>query len=249
VGWDCLNCGTRNSGTTNFCLECGTGLASRCLKCEFPVYTSICHRCGSHQEALLRLRSIEADRAEWVPIQRSYLDAERRIMEQQQAKAAAREAKQHRRDQLLEALPEEPQPSAADLMPGWRQVDKQMQQAAQTRSRRHAQTRSMRRRRVWRIARDKRMALLWILVGLSFMAWQFQTPIAGWMNTAMQSPAGIAVEDAFNTWWKMALTVRLGSVDTGSPEYAAFFAVTLFALAALPVVGYTIISLLRRLLS
>src|SRR5687768_11430523 len=42
VGWECFQCGAWNTGRTNFCMECSAGLTSRCLKCEAPVYTSVC---------------------------------------------------------------------------------------------------------------------------------------------------------------------------------------------------------------
>jgi hypothetical protein len=49
LSWTCASCGTANDGQYNFCLECGAGLASRCLRCEAPVYSAICLKCGTHQ--------------------------------------------------------------------------------------------------------------------------------------------------------------------------------------------------------
>src|SRR5574342_443592 len=36
TGWDCLSCGHANSGRVNFCLSCGSGLSTRCARCEAP---------------------------------------------------------------------------------------------------------------------------------------------------------------------------------------------------------------------
>ena len=62
VGWECPSCGDWNDGLCNFCLSCGAGLPSRCLRCESPVYTSVCSHCGSHQAYLLRLKALETER-------------------------------------------------------------------------------------------------------------------------------------------------------------------------------------------
>ncbi len=82
VGWDCPACGSRNDGLAHFCLECGAGLPSHCLHCEGPVYTAVCHRCGSHQGRLLRYQIVQAQRAEWAPILRSYASPARRSQPQ-----------------------------------------------------------------------------------------------------------------------------------------------------------------------
>lgn len=77
ISWTCPSCSTRNSGLANFCIACGAGLATRCLRCEAPIYTAICPNCGSHQERLLRLQNVEADRAAWQPILQTFVQQSR----------------------------------------------------------------------------------------------------------------------------------------------------------------------------
>jgi len=59
------------------CVTCGTGLTSRCLRCEKPIYTAICPHCGAHQAAMLRYQIAQTRRVIWEPIVRA------RIQEQQ----------------------------------------------------------------------------------------------------------------------------------------------------------------------
>jgi hypothetical protein len=77
LSWECRVCGTVNDGTTNFCLNCGAGLTSRCLRCEGPVYTVVCERCGAHQDRLLRYMAAEMHRATWVPLIRAHAQEQR----------------------------------------------------------------------------------------------------------------------------------------------------------------------------
>jgi len=70
--WDCDQCGTTNSGLQNFCMACGTGLASRCLRCEHPVYNARCSQCGTHQAHLQRYQNTQAERTHWQPIIASF---------------------------------------------------------------------------------------------------------------------------------------------------------------------------------
>ncbi|MBN1313378.1 MAG: zinc ribbon domain-containing protein [Anaerolineae bacterium] len=73
LGWECPACGAENAVTTNFCVSCGAGLASRCLRCEHPVYTAICPHCGAHQAAMLRYHTAHERRITWDPIVRAYI--------------------------------------------------------------------------------------------------------------------------------------------------------------------------------
>jgi hypothetical protein len=84
LSWECQACGAVNDGTTNFCLNCGAGLTSRCLRCEGPVYTVVCERCGAHQDRLLRYMAAEMHRATWVPLIRAHA-------QEQRARSTARE--------------------------------------------------------------------------------------------------------------------------------------------------------------
>lgn len=86
LGWDCPNCGADNPASINFCVTCGTGLTSRCLRCESPIYTAICPHCGAHQAAMLRYQIAQTRRVIWEPIVRA------RIQEQQVQEQAAQSA-------------------------------------------------------------------------------------------------------------------------------------------------------------
>lgn len=66
LGWECETCHAQNSGMHNFCTTCASGLTSRCVQCEAPVYSAACTRCGTHQAHALRINHIEADRSAWV---------------------------------------------------------------------------------------------------------------------------------------------------------------------------------------
>ncbi|GAB4467895.1 MAG: hypothetical protein Kow00124_01410 [Anaerolineae bacterium] len=63
LGWECDTCGSHNEGLACFCLSCGSGLASRCSRCGFPVYTAICGKCGTHQAHLRHIQHIQQQRA------------------------------------------------------------------------------------------------------------------------------------------------------------------------------------------
>jgi predicted RNA-binding Zn-ribbon protein involved in translation (DUF1610 family) len=246
--WDCLACGTRNPEITNFCFECGTGLTTRCLRCEFPVYTSTCHRCGSQQDKLLRMQVIEQERAEWIPIQRSVLDEEQRRIEAQRAKQEKQEARQRKQTQFApEPISESvleaeaaPQVNTAGWQGMWPQVDRQMRVARQQRAQRIAQQRADQMRRFWRGLRSKAMTMAWLIVGLTLFLWQSRAQIPGWLTSIQQTPAGTAVTNTFNTWYGTLQSVvgGRGPVDTASPEYTVFFAVTVFGIAAIPVLLY-----------
>ncbi len=62
VGWECAACGAANDGLANFCTHCGAGLASRCLRCETPVYSAVCPACGTHQARAQHLEAAAARR-------------------------------------------------------------------------------------------------------------------------------------------------------------------------------------------
>lgn len=77
LGWTCQHCSAHNSGSTNFCLNCATGLASHCVTCDAPVYSAACTNCGTHQAHALKITTIEADRKPWVAKQRTQFRSER----------------------------------------------------------------------------------------------------------------------------------------------------------------------------
>jgi len=86
LGWECPACGAENAVATNFCVSCGTGLTSRCLRCESPVYTAICLNCGAHQATLLRYQTAHAQRITWEPIIRARIQEQQ--LEEQEAQAS-----------------------------------------------------------------------------------------------------------------------------------------------------------------
>jgi hypothetical protein len=92
LGWDCPTCGATNDGRVNFCLSCGAGLASRCQRCEAPVYGSICLQCGEHQARPRQLQKSQSERIDWLPVQRERIEkqvAHLRKLEATEAAAAA----------------------------------------------------------------------------------------------------------------------------------------------------------------
>ncbi len=75
--WECPSCQAENRGTTNFCRNCSTGLATRCVSCEAPIYSVACTHCGTHQAQALTISRVEADRQPWVTKQRMAFRSER----------------------------------------------------------------------------------------------------------------------------------------------------------------------------
>ncbi len=218
VDWDCLACGAHNSGLTNFCLECGAGLSSRCLRCEAPVYTAICSQCGSHQERLLRLQSVEAERAAWTPILLTQVEQSRQPIEtrlegsrltKQERRRLRREQREALRRQSRELVQ---QPRRSSRIPSW--------------------------------------ALIWIVVGLLMLAWEFRTGLAQAASSAaqaLQASSGIAeLAQTVQAWWAGFLPALTG-LSTDSPEYLYLFASAAFGLATIPIALYLIHRLLQRL--
>lgn len=91
LSWECPSCGKSNNSQINFCLYCGTGLASRCRRCEWPIYGAICLNCGSHQAHLAHLSQRQSERVEWISIQRQRIDEQRTAQEilEREARASA----------------------------------------------------------------------------------------------------------------------------------------------------------------
>lgn len=237
IAWECLKCGTRNDGMRNFCLECGAGLATKCLKCEAPVYTAICLHCGSHQDALVRLRAAQSERENWVPLQRAYIDAEQATPQQPTRQSIP----------IMPPLQETDPDTAASWQTLWPSVDRSMRQAAANRSQRIAQQR--RRRRSWRFGQNRRMALAWLAAGIAFLIWQLREVIPTRIADLAQTQAAQPVILALTEWWATVTQIfSRGPVDTSSPEYAAFFALTLFGVAAAPVLFYLLVRTIRKII-
>jgi len=89
LGWDCPSCGASNDGLHNFCTTCGAGLASRCQRCESPVYGATCLQCGEHQARPRLLRKGQSERIEWLPIQRERIEKQRARLREAEAEVQA----------------------------------------------------------------------------------------------------------------------------------------------------------------
>jgi hypothetical protein len=171
VGWDCPTCGGRNDGLTNFCVWCGAGLPSRCLHCEGPVYSAVCHRCGSHQGRLLRLMTVEAQRAEWVPILQSY------------ANPASR------------SQPKISRPTAAGSSAERRTEERERRRA--DREARHQAMQTQRRP----ASGSWGWGLVWIGAGAILLVWQFRAQLSPIISQVRFSPQLRQGVDALQTWW------------------------------------------------
>jgi hypothetical protein len=79
-----------------------------------------------------------------------------------------------------------------------------------------------------------------------FYALRFYLPI--WADVAAKSTVGTAILKFVARWWIMAQNVSSGAVNTSSPEYALFFGVTLFGIAAAPPLLYALLRAVRRFL-
>ncbi len=227
IRWDCPSCGLRNDGLTNFCLGCGAGLTSKCLRCEMPVYSSTCRHCGSHQDRLLRLQTLEADRAAWIPIQQRIVHPENG-------------AAQHPADAV--------EPLAADslaLSPAL--------PAARQPGRRGRSTSPRTRTGRTRQRRSAGWAVIWLVGGSLLLAWKMQPDLIGAAAASLRTvsanvPAATA---GLQLWWTQlwdSIIVEPGVVDTSASQYSLVFAAVLFAVAALPAVLYALVRLVRRLI-
>lgn len=180
LGWECPACGSYNDGQTNFCLVCGAGLASRCLRCEAPVYRAICDHCGAHQERLLQYMSAETRRATWVPIIRAQIQAQRARMEPSHLRPLSRTPELVREWRAL---------------PGISTPEERTQTSAQQSTAPAGSLKSRPRRRIgW--------GVLWIVLGVTLLiasnwqaiiTWLIDSEMAAWAD-ALQ-----AIPDRFST--------------------------------------------------
>jgi hypothetical protein len=222
LGWECQTCHTMNDGTTNFCLSCGAGLASRCLRCESPVYKSICDRCGAHQERLQQYMAAETRRATWTPLLRAHI-------QQQRAQMQAEEMHQ----------------AATEVIREWRQIDVRPEAGAD--AQRRASSPGPKRRNFWGwIWVFTGVTLLLLANREQVVSMVSSTPLGQGRLVAM----GNAAQQYLRGRWvafEPSLS-RLGQLSPGDPEYAYLFVTALFLLALLPVLLYVIKRLVERLL-
>ncbi len=235
LAWECPTCGATNEGLFNFCLQCGAGLPSRCLRCERPVYSAVCLHCGAHQARLLHLRRLEERRLEWVPILREHVE-QARIREEWEA---------NRRHDPLYGVRE------------WRAVDGQMRKAAAQRQQRHAAGRS-RWAAVWGWvvlivgvawllgANHREVAALARSLPASLDPAIWFVGLQSWYHTEVGPLVG-AVWAFLQGWWAALSLTFSHPPAVDEPEYAYLFASFLFGLALLPVLLYLLGRLVRRL--
>ncbi len=230
LNWTCKSCNAQNDGSTNFCMSCGSGLASRCPRCEQPVYSAVCNSCGAHLGHLLRLESVEAQREEWVPILRE------RVRQQK----AQEELEANRRYNPTYGVAE------------WRTIDRQMREAAHQRQQKFADQRAgkrARRRRFW--------GIVGVLGGLTWLIvdnYELIVPVVGGWFAALQAWYTSAVQPGLETaliwldgWWS-SFTVSFGQpFGPQDPEYVYVFASIIFGAALIPVLIALLGRLVRRL--
>jgi hypothetical protein len=192
------------------------------------------------------MQAIQQDRAEWIQIQRSVLDEEQRRIEAQHAKQEKQQARERKRTRLEPELAPQPvvetDPAPQINTANWQSILPQADQARRLAKQQRSQKRAQRRR-----AGNPAMALAFVVAGVAFLLYQFQEPISIWLAPIQQTPTGTAVVNTFNSWYStmQAVIASRGTVDTASPEYAAFFAVTVFGIAAIPVLIYLLSRVVR----
>lgn len=235
LAWECPACGATNDGSASFCLACGVGLASRCLRCERPIYTAVCLHCGAHQARLSRLQSIDEAREMWSPVLRQYVE---------QARTREEIETTHRYD-----------PSYG--VREWRTIDQSMREAADKRQQRYAAQRAVRRPRrmqvwgwlalifgaVWLISAnyDQIVALLGSLAAVVDL-----TDIQTWYTVELE-PLARAVAAALQSWWTVFSLTLSRPPGPDDAEYVYLFATAIFGLALLPLLLYVLARVIRRL--
>lgn len=235
LAWECPACGAVNEGLFNFCLQCGAGLPSRCLRCERPVYSAVCLHCGAHQARLLHLQRLEERRLEWVPILREHVE------------------QAHTREEWETSRRHDPSYGVRE----WRTIDEQMREAAAQRRQRHAAGRSRRAAIwgwvalivgvVWLLGANYREVVAWaraLPASLDPAAWLIS--LQGWYQAEVE-PLARAIWAFFQGWWAALLLTLSQPPATDEPEYAYLFASFMFGLALLPVLLYLLGRLVRRL--
>jgi hypothetical protein len=230
LSWTCKSCNAQNDGSANFCMTCGSGLASRCPRCEQPVYSAVCNSCGAHLSHLLRLESVEARREEWVPILRE------RVRQQK----AREELEANRRYNPTYGVAE------------WRTIDRQMREAAHQRQQKFADQRAgkrARRRQFW--------GIVGVLGGLTWLIadnYELIAPIVGGWIAALQAWYTSAVQPGLETalvwlgvWWDSFAASFGQPFGPQDPEYVYVFASIIFGAALIPVLIVLLGRLVRRL--
>ncbi len=222
LAWDCPTCGASNNGMTNFCLACGAGLSSRCLRCETPVYSVLCPYCSAHQARQMHMRTVESQRATWVPLIQAHIQEQR----SQQAQATVNSQR------------------ATYGVAGWREIDRDMRDATQQRRARHTRTQPRGRLRwglIWILGGT--LLLLWepLKQGLDAL---FSGDVQAALFNLVEGICFWA-----QTWWQRFEPTlgRLDEIRPSDPEFAYLFATLVFSLAFLPICLHLIRSVLHHL--
>ncbi|MGF1507050.1 MAG: hypothetical protein ACFB51_18240 [Anaerolineae bacterium] len=201
LNWLCQECGHDNDGLTNFCVNCGAGLVSRCTRCESPVYAASCTVCGTLQQPILqRIRMAQYRDKHFQPVR------SRVIVKKVQQEAAIRPAARHNPTygvagwrQINPSGNGKPQPPQEEDQPAGGQW--QTAPTATTSGGSSAQTAPAKKRtnRTWpsRIA-----GLFWIIVGLAFLlASESGAEPLGWENgTPLDSIITLYNENTAEIW-------------------------------------------------
>jgi hypothetical protein len=237
--WECPSCGAANDGSANFCLACGAGLATRCLRCEYPVYTVVCDRCGAHQSHLAHYREVEARRETWVPIVQQQI------------------SQQRARDELEANRHVDPTYGVAE----WRTIDTQMRAAVEQRQQKFASRRAVKntKRRVF-------WGWVWLLIGAAWLIganydelaplvqeWVRSAQPAAWVEQAWSLlPPGAASFLTGNwawlqSWWVSFQASLSEPAQPSDLEYAYLFATVVFGVAMLPILFFLLGKIVRRL--
>lgn len=223
MGWDCPACGAHNDGQANFCLTCGEGLASRCPRCEAPVYGPICLRCGEHQARAIHLSKGQSERVEWLPVQRERIDKQAAHLRSLEG------AEQAAPEPVLPPRPAQPETKA--------------ERKARERAERRAQ----------RAQRSQGGGFSWwnimiILGGL----WMISSWFGGRSGpqSAAAAPAQVAGAMQSLQGWASAALPSLGQIGTlksDDPRYAYVFGILLVGVIAVPFGLYLVERLIKRL--
>lgn len=243
LDWDCLSCSAKNPGSVNFCLNCGTGLSSRCLRCEYPVYTAICNHCGTHQDHVKHYSQAEVRRMAWVP------DLHEQIRQQR----------------LREEIDRTRNFNPGYGVTEWRKIDTSMRDAVRKRRERHDKVRAARKAR-----RKPVIGWLILLLGAGWLIGSnldVITPVVTqWMSgihvtlpdlttwvSSLVPPDFSSATAPYIAWledWLVALAASVRNpITQDDPEYAYVFAFVVFGMAAVPILIHLLSRIIRKLLS
>lgn len=218
--WECAHCHAINSGKTNFCLSCANGLASRCHRCEAPVYSVVCTLCGHNQASLLQTAQIEEQREAWIPIIKS------RVYQQQ----AIAEGGIPRHDAHYGVA------GWRSIMPGDTQQTEDLSQTATggRRIRTHVFA-------GWAIVLLGLVMIFWEASSESPFVQQLVDSLSAWVST-LPTYLDVVMSDL------QAILQYSTNITPGNPEFSILLATGVIAVTTFPLVLYLAVYLVRSLL-